>query len=73
VYICPSLPDFKLDSAVSAIKHLLPIFNRGIEIGVGTGIFAALLGIKDGVEPSIKMGEKAIEKGINIINANAER
>ena len=61
-----------LDSEVNAIRQLLPAFSKGIEIGTGTGIFASLLSIKDGIEPSIKMSEKAIERGINIINAKAE-
>lgn len=65
--------NFILDSEISAIKKLLPAFEKGIEIGVGTGIFASLLGIKDGVEPSVKMREKAAAKGINVINAKAEK
>lgn len=48
-----------LNSEVSAIKQLLSSFTRGIEIGTGTGIFATLLGIKDGVEPSVNMSKKA--------------
>jgi len=65
--------NYLLDSEVQAIKQLIPIFGKGIEIGVGTGIFSSILGLKDGIEPSVKMGEKAIERGINVINSNAEK
>ncbi len=64
--------NFTLESELNAIKQLLPSFDKGIEIGVGTGIFASSLGIKDGVEPSIAMGRKAINRGIRVINAKAE-
>ncbi|MHB1348156.1 MAG: class I SAM-dependent methyltransferase [Candidatus Humimicrobiaceae bacterium] len=54
------------------IRQLLPESGEGIEIGVGTGIFASRLGIKHGVEPSEKMGNEAAKKGIHVINAFAE-
>jgi ubiquinone/menaquinone biosynthesis C-methylase UbiE len=44
----------------------------GIEIGVGTGRFAAPLGIEFGVEPSMSMGKVARRRGINVIRAVAE-
>lgn len=62
-----------LDSEVTAIKQLLPDFDKGIEIGMGTGIFASQLGIKDGVEPSATMGKKAVDRGLRVINSNAEK
>lgn len=62
-----------LNSEVEAVRQLLPKSGRGIEIGVGTGIFASRLGIKHGVEPSKKMSKKAIERGIEVINAFAEK
>jgi len=61
-----------LDSEVAAVKQLLPHSGEGIEIGAGTGIFSSRLGIKHGVEPSEKMGARAIEKGIDVVNAFAE-
>ncbi|MCR6545988.1 class I SAM-dependent methyltransferase [Dehalobacterium formicoaceticum] len=65
--------DKLLDSEVEAIKHLIPISGKGIEIGVGTGIFASRLGIRDGVEPSDKMAAKAAKKGVNVIHGKAEK
>lgn len=59
-------------SEIEAIKQLLPKSGKGIEIGVGTGIFASGLGIKTGVEPSENMRNRAIERGITTINAYAE-
>lgn len=42
-------------SEVEAIRRLIPEFDKGLEIGVGTGLFAQKLGIKEGVEPSSAM------------------
>lgn len=44
-----------------------------MEIGVGTGRFAAPLGIKHGVEPSAKMREIAKQRGIDVIEGEAEK
>ena len=44
-----------------------------MEIGVGTGRFAAPLGIKQGVEPSAKMREIAKQRGIDAIDGEAEK
>ena len=62
-----------LDSEVEAISQLLPSNGEGVEIGVGTGIFAARLGIRHGVEPSDAMGRRAVEKGIHVIHGIAEK
>lgn len=59
-------------SEVAAIGQLLPAEGNGIEIGVGTGLFAAALGIKDGIEPSAEMRRKATERGINAREGVAE-
>jgi len=61
------------EAELSAVRKLLPLFENGIEIGVGSGRFALPFGIKKGVEPSAKMGEIAQSKGIEIINAVAEK
>ena len=60
------------ESELAAIKQLLPLTGSGIEIGAGTGLFSAHLGIKHGVEPSEKMRRKAIERGLTISDGFAE-
>ena len=63
-------------SELAAIKEQLlklPENIRGIEVGLGTGRFALPLGIKEGVEPSGEMAEKAINRGIEVIEGLAER
>lgn len=63
-------------SEIAAIREQLlklPENIRGIEVGLGTGRFALPLGIKEGVEPSSGMAEKAINRGIEIIEGLAER
>lgn len=45
-------------SEVEAISRLLPEFRKGIEVGVGTGLFAQMLGIKEGSNPAPLCGQK---------------
>ncbi len=59
-------------SELEAIRALLPAEGKGIEIGVGTGLFAKELGICAGIEPSVKMAEIARSRGIDIHLASAE-
>jgi SAM-dependent methyltransferase len=59
-------------SELRAVRELLPSNGAGIEIGLGTGRFAAPLGIKKGVEPSRAMAELARKKGIEVIIGVAE-
>ena len=61
---------YKLE--LEAVKQLLPINGYGLEVGVGSGKFAAPLGIKIGVEPSKMMAEKARNLGIKVHNGVAE-
>ena len=59
-------------SELNAIKKVMPSRGKGIEIGVGSGIFAEPLGITEGIEPSRVMREKAKQRNINAIDAVAE-
>ena len=60
------------ESEVRAVRSLLPTSGEVIEVGVGTGRFAASLGISIGVEPSAHMRWRATARGIRTINACAE-
>lgn len=55
-----------------AVKSILPQGNSGVEIGVGTGRFAASLGIKFGLEPSQTMRQIARGRGLTLIGGVAE-
>lgn len=59
-------------SELEAIRQILPCYGKGIEIGVGTGIFAAELGVRYGVEPSEIMRNEAIKKSLSVKNGVAE-
>ena len=62
-------------SEVEAIREQLrklPENIKGIEVGLGTGRFSSALDLKEGVEPSAEMAEKAIKRGIEVIHAKAE-
>jgi SAM-dependent methyltransferase len=63
---------FVYESELKAIQQQLPQKGEGVEIGVGSGRFAAPLGIRIGVDPSGKMRELARSKGIAAIDGVAE-
>ena len=62
------------EAELEAIRQLIPPPGaEGMEVGVGSGKFAAPLGIKIGVEPSEKMAIKARTQGINVYPGVAEK
>ena len=63
---------FAYQSELDAVRQLLPE-GKGLEIGVGSGLFAAPLGIEFGVEPSPKMLELAKQRGIKVIRGIGEQ
>ena len=63
---------FIYESELQAVKELLPKGKNGIEVGVGSGRFAAPLGIKLGIDPSRKMGKIAEQRGIKFFEGVAE-
>jgi ubiquinone/menaquinone biosynthesis C-methylase UbiE len=63
---------FAYESELRAIKEQLPESKNGIEIGVGSGRFAAPLGIRLGLDPSKEMRKIAQKKGIEVIDGVAE-
>ena len=61
------------EAELEAIRQLIPPpGSEGMEVAVGSGKFAAPLGIKIGVEPSEKMAIKAGMQGINVYPGVAE-
>ena len=53
-------------SELEAVKKALPRKGKGLEIGVGTGRFAAPLGINFGIDPSKNMLKIAKERDIDV-------
>lgn len=64
--------EFVYQSELEAVRHYLPPNEQGIEIGVGTGRFAAALGIRFGLEPSAEMREIAHKRGVAVVGGVAE-
>jgi len=60
-------------SELEVMRKVLPKTARGLEIGVGTGRFAASLGIKFGIDPSRNMLKIAKERGIDARLGYGER
>jgi SAM-dependent methyltransferase len=59
-------------SELAAVRPLLPQHGRGVEIGVGTGRFAAALGIRIGMDPSANMLRRAHSRGLTAVRGIAE-
>ncbi|RPJ08887.1 MAG: class I SAM-dependent methyltransferase [Spirochaetaceae bacterium] len=64
---------YAYESEIMAVGRLLPEGGNGIEIGVGSGRFAARFGIRHGLEPSGKMGKLATSRGIDVTVGVAEK
>ncbi len=59
-------------SELLAVRALLPWRGRGLAIGVGTGRFAAPLGVQVGIDPAREMLAYATNRGISTVQAVAE-
>ncbi len=64
---------FAYFSELKAVKKVLPKKGKGLEIGVGTGRFASVLGIEFGVDPSGKVLEIAKKRGVKVKLARGEK
>lgn len=67
---------FAYESELAALRQQLlslPENLRGLEVGVGTGRYAAPLGIREGIEPSEEMAKRAVRRGVEVVNARAEK
>ncbi len=60
------------ESELLALRDLVTEAHRSVEIGVGSGRFAAPLSITFGVEPSPRMAELSRSRGIDVIIGVAE-
>ena len=60
-------------SELLAVKQFIPTGKNGMEVGVGTGRFAAELGIQKGIEPASNMAEMARVRGIDVVEGVAEK
>jgi diguanylate cyclase (GGDEF)-like protein/PAS domain S-box-containing protein len=59
-------------SELLAVRALLPWRGRGLEIGVGTGRFAAPLGVGYGIDPAAEMLGYARARGVIVARSSAE-
>ncbi|MFW5793547.1 MAG: class I SAM-dependent methyltransferase [Bacteroidota bacterium] len=59
-------------SELLALKHLMPAGKKGVEIGIGSGLFAEKLNIKFGIDPSGKMLNYATQRNLTVKEGIAE-
>ena len=60
-------------SELEAIRKVIPSSGRGVEVGIGSGLFAAPLGIKEGCDPSEEMRGKADTRDLKVTECVAEK
>ena len=63
---------FIFQSELLALKQVVPIGKKGVEIGIGSGIFAEILDIKFGIDPSDKMLDYAKQRKLSVTKGIAE-
>ena len=59
-------------SELLAVRALLPWRGLGLAIGVGTGRFAAPLGVQIGIDPARRMLDYAVKRGVSVVQGIAE-
>lgn len=59
-------------SELAVLKELMTEPALGLEVGVGTGRFAAPLGVEFGLDPSLRMLRHARRRGIKVVCGVAE-
>jgi SAM-dependent methyltransferase len=59
-------------SELLAVRALLPWEGRGLEIGVGTGRFAAPMGVKFGIDPAGETLAYGLARGVSVARAVGE-
>ncbi len=59
-------------SEILAIKQFVPVGKEGLEVGVGTGRFAAEFGVRRGIEPARNMAKMARKRGIDVAEGVGE-
>ena len=61
------------EAELECLQKVCPVCQgRWLEVGVGTGLFASRMGIKEGIDPSFAMLELAASRGIITYQGNAE-
>jgi len=63
------------ESEIEAVREMLPEGESlaGVEIGLGTGRYSNALQIKEGIEPAKNMRQLAVKRGIDTMDAVAEK
>jgi ubiquinone/menaquinone biosynthesis C-methylase UbiE len=54
------------------LRKVVPVFQRGLEVGVGSGRFAVPLGISRGIDPSQNLALMARHRTIEVARGEAE-
>jgi SAM-dependent methyltransferase len=57
---------------VRLLQDEVPLIGCGLELGIGPGRFAVPLGIRYGIDPSLKLIEMAKTRGIEVVRGEGE-
>jgi ubiquinone/menaquinone biosynthesis C-methylase UbiE len=70
--ICGSINDHVYQAQLRMLRKAVPGFQRGLEVGVGSGRFAVPLGISRGIDPSQNLVLMAKHRDIEVARGEAE-
>jgi ubiquinone/menaquinone biosynthesis C-methylase UbiE len=57
---------------IRMLRDAVPHTGRGLDVGVGSGRFAVPLGIRSGIDPSLRLIKMAKARGIEIVQGEGE-
>ncbi len=63
---------YAYQSELEVIKHVMPEDGNGIEIGIGSGLFAEPLDIEIGIDPSVEMLKLATKRSLKVCRGVGE-
>ena len=64
--ICSEINQCIFQSEIHALKYMIPLNKKGIQIGTGNGLYAKLLGISEGVESIAYLRDVARRTGMTV-------
>jgi ubiquinone/menaquinone biosynthesis C-methylase UbiE len=63
---------YAYQSELKVIEHVIPEEENGVEIGIGSGLFAKPFNIEVGIDPSVEMLKLAAKRGLKVCRGVAE-
>lgn len=63
---------YAYQSELEVIRQVIPKDGKGVEVGIGSGLFAKPFNIEVGIDPSVEMLKLAAKRGLKVCRGVAE-